>query len=273
MKEQITIFHLYRKDGVPLFLHPFSDPLRLLQLGKDTEIVGRYGREPRPESITLLRNELYRSVDIAVKSWITEKRFIPSFLLSSGLFLVIYLFMSLVIRDPIPMIDELAIALGGAIVLYFFLSRKAASSREASEQRIMLREKIDSIYFDHLPFLDKAEELLDVLEHAPDALVRSLEMERDGESLEKEGKALQTDEKSNESKEIEELLSHLEKRFSSRAYKGIEKKRKKMMKSGDRVAIKGGGPVQVGETQQKKIDLPLFSLYHLLRGKAGKKAL
>lgn len=264
MKEQITIFHLQRKEGSPLLLHPFTDPLRLLQLTEETEIVGRYGREPRPESITLLRNDLYRAVEVAVKSWISEKRFIPRFILSSAIFLLVYLFLSLVVRDPLPMLDEIAIALGSAIAFYFIMAKRDRSSREAGERRIMLREKIDRIYFDHHPFLDDVERMLDLLEDAPDALLMSMEMEESNQERSLPGEA-------------EELVSYLEQRFSSRAYRRLEKRRKRLKKRGP-VEEHGNTTADTrahtdshthGDVQKpagrKQVDLPLFSLYQLLR--------
>ena len=39
-------------------------------------------------------------------------------------FLLIYLTAAVVVRDPIPVIDELALALGGSIALFFILAKK-----------------------------------------------------------------------------------------------------------------------------------------------------
>ncbi|MEE8440203.1 MAG: hypothetical protein V3S41_00660, partial [Spirochaetia bacterium] len=62
-KDTVHIFHLYRKDGTAVFLHPFRNSDRLFQVLERSEISGHYGTEPRVESLTLFRNELYRLVE------------------------------------------------------------------------------------------------------------------------------------------------------------------------------------------------------------------
>ena len=141
------LFHLSRNDGRSFFLDPFGNPNELIPILEEGDIVGLYGREPRVETITHFRNELYRGVESAVKSWMAEQRFIPRFLISSGVFLVTYLFLSLAIRDPLPMVDELLLAMAASIVLYFVLSRRDLSSTRSSKKRAELRGKVDAIYF------------------------------------------------------------------------------------------------------------------------------
>ncbi len=243
MKNEITIFHLQRKDGTPLLLHPFDDPALIMKLDADTVISGRYGKEPRPESITMLRNELYRKVEMAVKSWISEKRFIPRFLASSALFMLLYFFFSLVVRDPLPMIDELAISLGGALLLYFALSRRATGSKEASSRRIMLRERIDSILFIRDPLLEEAEKLLSRLEiQSPEELAEQLQQ---GAGAGMEG----------DREVIDQLVAYLSRLFTSRAYKRQE-----------RILNKVPGRERL--FLDTKLDLPLYGLYRILKKKS-----
>lgn len=238
MKQDITIFHLQRKAGKPLLLHPFDDYSRLLHLDKDTRICGRFGSEPRPETITLLRNDLYRKVELAVKSWITEKRFIPRFLLSSALFLFLYFFFSLAVRDPLPMIDEIAISFALALLLYLYLSRRDTGSREAAEKRIMLREKIDAIYFDYDPLVEEAEKLLiDLESREAEALTAFFNKENEGLIVYQH--------------EIEEeLVEYLKKRFSGRAYR----KQEKLLRKERKKAV-----------LNQNLDLPLYGVYRSMK--------
>ena len=67
-KPRITIFHLYRSDGTALFLHPFTNMNKVMEVLEGYELVGKYGQEPRVESLTLFRNDLYRMVEGAVKT-------------------------------------------------------------------------------------------------------------------------------------------------------------------------------------------------------------
>lgn len=157
---QLSLYHLTRANGDPIFIHPFSESGSTFLLLKATEVVGHYGQEPRVESLTMFRNRMYRRIEEDVKDWIAEKRFIPRFLSGAGAFLGIYLLFSLVIRDPIPMVDELLLATGGSLITYFLLGRRDLRSEEASQRRIALRNKVDGAIFTQNPFVREIEESL-----------------------------------------------------------------------------------------------------------------
>jgi len=160
----LTIYHLRRTDGTSFFLHPFRKPGSTLEIDRSTELVGRYGVEPRVESLTQLRNDLYRRIEDDVRGWINERRFIPRFLAASAVFLVVYLFLSLVIRDPLPVIDEVLIALGVSVFGFIVVGRRFEQSRTAGDRRITLRAKIDGVVFSQSPFVMRLERLFQRLE-------------------------------------------------------------------------------------------------------------
>ena len=87
-KPQAYIFHLLMKDGEPLLLDPFRGVERLETTLSERTVEGRFGAEPRVEALTMYRNELYRTVDAAVRRWLSENRFIPRFLASAGVFVL-----------------------------------------------------------------------------------------------------------------------------------------------------------------------------------------
>ena len=245
-KEQnITIFHLQRKDGSSLFLHPFSDMETLLKLDDKVKIIGKYGNEPRVESLTMFRNDLYRLIETAVKSWINDLRFIPRFILSAGAFLVIYLFTSFVIRDPVPMIDELALSLGGSIALFYMLAKRDQNSEKSSKKRLELRILIDKIVFEEDPFVKEIENILYSNESMDKAaLIESLTAYDNG------------DFKNVKDNDIKQIVSYLDKIFSGKIYgKKIEKFSKKDVK-------------RLGKwVSNNKIDLSLFAMYKQLKKK------
>ena len=105
---------------------------------ENSDIDGLYGREPRVESLTLLRNDLYRQVEQSVKDWTAERKFIPRFLISTSAFLVVYFLTSFVIRDPIPMVDELLLGLAAAVVVYLVLMKRDSDSKKATEMKVSL---------------------------------------------------------------------------------------------------------------------------------------
>jgi hypothetical protein len=168
-KPALYIFHIRRAGARPAFLHPLKPDKNFIPVTEDSHILGRYGSEPRIESVTLLRNDLYRMCETAVREWVFELRFIPRFLICAGVFLVAYFFASVVIRDPLPMIDEIVIGLGAATVSWFLIGRRFLSSRAAEEKRNDLHTVIDGIAFNESDFIKKIEEILDGLDGATGA--------------------------------------------------------------------------------------------------------
>jgi len=246
-KQFITIFHLYRKDGTALFLHPFDNFDRLQEVLGKTEIHGKYGNEPRVESLTLFRNDLYRMIESAVKSWVAEKKFIPRFLVSTGVFLVLYFVLSFAIRDPIPMIDEIAVGLGGALIMYFYLSKRGQSSRLASEYRVTLRSKVDKIIFEQDDFIQEVEKILQESEEDSKDIILKKLVEPGEDTL-----------TIREKEEAWELLGYLEKRFKK---KDIKQQEKILLR-----LSKGSGQEKDYEQlsrwlETRKIDIPLFAVY------------
>lgn len=162
-----VIFHLKHHNGFAEFIHPFSASLSTLEIENLERIDGQYGSEPRVESLTALRNTLYRQTESDIRDWIYERRFIPRFLLSSGTFIVGYFFFALVIRDPIPFADEFLLSLGLSILTYILLGRRYQQSKGASEKRARIRERIDSVAFQENKFVHELETLLYAIETIP----------------------------------------------------------------------------------------------------------
>jgi hypothetical protein len=87
---------------------------------------------------------LYASVDFAVDRWIQDKQYVPRLLVSALVFLAIYFFLSLVIRDPIPMVDELVASSLATVATWIYLSRRDTRSSLAAKRRYELKAKAGS---------------------------------------------------------------------------------------------------------------------------------
>lgn len=153
LNKSIFVFHLRKPDGRGIYLHPFEEFEKMIAKGSTFQVEGKYGDEPVIESITAFRNTLYRIVEESVNNWITESRFIPRFLSSAAFFLFVYFFLSFVIRDPLPMIDEIAGGIGAAVLLYLFLGTKYKKTGTASKMRAHYRGIIDRIVFTQSRFI------------------------------------------------------------------------------------------------------------------------
>jgi hypothetical protein len=111
------------------------------------------------ESLSAFRAELYRLIDMAVKRWLADSRFIPKFLITAATFLVAYFFFSYVVHDPIPVLNAvLAIALAAGV--FILLGRRDARSDAAAKKRLALVEIADKIPFTESDFVKKAEDAL-----------------------------------------------------------------------------------------------------------------
>jgi len=242
-KKKLTIFHIHRKDGSSLFLHPFAEADFLIKLDESYEITGLYGNEPRVESLTMFRNDLYRLIEVAVKSWVSDQKFIPNFILSSAVFLVIYLFTSFIIRDPVPMIDELALSFGGGIAVFFILAKRGLNSDKSAKKRLSLRLAMDKIIFEEDEFVKEVEEILHYHESTDTiSIINSL---------------LSTDDNSfinSDMEDMKQLTYYLDHYFSGKKY------RKKIENLNDQEKNK-----LTKWVDDNKIDLSLFAMYKKLK--------
>ena len=158
--EKTYIFHIHRKDGSSLLLHPLSPPAKVVETLEKGPLEGRYGREPQVEVLTGLRDELYRQVELGVRHWLADLRFIPKFLIASGAFVAAYLFFSIVVRDPLPVIDEVVLGLAAAVASFVLLGRRDLASQRATKKRLDLRQVVDRIAFRESEFVKTVEEAL-----------------------------------------------------------------------------------------------------------------
>jgi hypothetical protein len=250
--DKLTIFHLYRKDGTALFLHPFDSLEKLVQVLKKANIVGKYGTEPRVESLTLFRNDLYRLIEEAVRSWVAEKRFIPRFIVSAVVFLVAYLFMSFIIRDPIPMVDEILVGAGVAFATYFLISRRDQRSNMALRKRVELRTSVDRIVFSEDRFLRQIEEVLQQHDTAPkESLLEELVVND-----------METRFDISDEEEAKQLIRYFEKRFNTREYRKPERL---LSRTRDKRREKKNLELLSRWSESKKIDLSLFTVYRRVK--------
>jgi hypothetical protein len=251
-KDVLHIFHLYRKDGTAVFLHPFRRTERLHSILQQSDIRGHYGAEPRVESVTLFRNELYRLIEQEVKSWVSDTRFIPRFLIAAATFLVSYLFFAFVIRDPIPMVDELALASGISIAVYLLIGRRDLKSDVALKRRIAERSVVDRISFNHSDFVADMEAALISKETLKPEALREQILRPDSE-IAVEG----------HEEEAAQFVLYLGRLFDSSEFRRAEKKIEKFSDTSDTAPQTNA----LKWAEARKIDMPLLALYFQLKRK------
>jgi hypothetical protein len=253
MEEKSTtyIFHVFRADGKSLLLHPFDGPEKLASALEKGEIIGRYGREPHIQTLMAFREEAYGLVDSAVRRRLSNRRFIPKFLLSSLLFFLSYFIFSYAVPDPIPVIDELVISLAIGVLTYLLLGRRDARSQKASLTRCAFMEAVDRIRFTESEFVIKAEGALHRNESREIGDVVRETIEPSLQNLTEE-----------EREEAIQFLLFLEGRFDSRSMRREEK------------LLKGFALDKAGASAREEFavrlrargfDFPLYAVYKSLK--------
>ncbi len=91
-----------------------------------------------------IQYRLYSAIDFAVDSWIQELKYIPRLINSAATFLVVYFFLSLVVRDPIPIIDEMVGSIAASIGVYLWTASKNRKSELAMKKRTEMKNLVDA---------------------------------------------------------------------------------------------------------------------------------
>lgn len=154
----------YRKT---LCLGPFQNRQEVVDWQDTTpiEVLCSHAVEDH-EKETVLYN-LYTLIDKGINAWIQELKYIPRLINSALAFLVIYFFFSLVVRDPIPMVDEFILAGAGAVGVYIWTASLNRKSDLAMKKRLELKNLADKAIFNQNEALTVYEELLKKYDETP----------------------------------------------------------------------------------------------------------
>jgi hypothetical protein len=157
----ITCYVLARRKKPDIILDPYLQDEKVGQWDPDDKVTLRSGETLTKQQKDAVSYSLYASIDFAVDRWIQNKQYIPRLLVSALVFLVSYFFMSLVIRDPIPMVDELVISSAATIFCWVFLSRRDTRSSVAQKRRYELKQSAGSPVFERFEGLVALETFLE----------------------------------------------------------------------------------------------------------------
>lgn len=109
------------------------------------------------------RLKAYNNVDNSVELWIQEKRYFPRLIVSAFTFLIVYFFMSLVLRDPIPMLDELVGSTIATVAMWLFISKKDKMGPLTNKKKLEIKREVSNAEFKELEGLSTIEAYLDNL--------------------------------------------------------------------------------------------------------------
>lgn len=140
------IYFLHWNDR-KAFLCDFPRKEALISRLEEENFQGCYGTPPETEDLEQFRRVCKVKIELAVRDWFNEKKALIHLALGAGIFLFSFYFLSYVIRDPLPLVDELLLStfLGG--LGWFRLSRQEVRSEEA----LIKKQELNG-YADRIPF-------------------------------------------------------------------------------------------------------------------------
>ncbi|MDD3942558.1 MAG: hypothetical protein PHR90_08810 [Sphaerochaetaceae bacterium] len=156
-----SAFMLRRNKGETLRITGYADPKDASVWKEEDEITwyASTGLTTHEKDDALFI--LYSQIDRGVDRWIQDKRYVPRLLIAAAIFLVVYFFFSLAVRDPLPMVDELVFALAGAIGASVALAKRDKKSDLAMKRRLELKQNASRADFVILEGLSAYEAYLD----------------------------------------------------------------------------------------------------------------
>lgn len=139
-----------------IVLHPFDIP-DIFKSAETGSIIGRYGSGESPRDADSIRTALYASMEKGTRRYYLNKGYYLRLALTTGTFIVVYLFLSILVRDPVPLIDELLLGLLASAAVFFASERRALSSPRHLESVLKFRRAIDGAFFSESRIVDLVE--------------------------------------------------------------------------------------------------------------------
>lgn len=152
-------------------LESISNPEEVKQLSIHAD-GNLLSEETRREAERWLRHQ----AEISVSHHIQDKHYIPRLIISAFVFLLLYFFFSLTVRDPLPMLDEIVLSFAGTALVWVLMSRNDIRIAMTSKLKMDLDTVIrnaevveEEILFHCEEYVDRLDssipELADILAH------------------------------------------------------------------------------------------------------------
>ena len=124
---------------------------------EDGDVKGYYGSSPSAEDMQGFQANWKVRIDLAVRAWINDSKFILHFILATGIFLLSFYFLSYVIRDPLPLVDEIVLSSVLALLGWYRLVNQDVQSEKALLKKQELNQSLNRIPFESADFLKQVE--------------------------------------------------------------------------------------------------------------------
>ncbi len=145
------------------FIADFPQKSQLIEFLEDENFKGYYGSSPGAEDMKEFQSLGKVKIEMALRAWYNDSRFLIHFILTTGIFLLSFYFLSYIIRDPLPLVDEIVLSLVLALLGWYRLNNQDLQSEKVLLKKQGLIQALDRIPFEKSPFLVQVELYLEKL--------------------------------------------------------------------------------------------------------------
>lgn len=151
------VYLYYLKSLKPILLNPYLKNKEIGELDSEEPITVYSANTLTKEDIEYIENQCFLEIDTSVNLWIQEKRYYRRLIASAFAFFIMYFFLSLVIRDPIPLVDEMVGSLAFAIFAWWYFSKQDVKSAIAKKKKLEIKRQVNKATYNELDILNNIE--------------------------------------------------------------------------------------------------------------------
>lgn len=105
-----------------------------------------------------IAKRVQKGIDKRIDYWIQEKRYVKRLIICALVFLIVYFLCSLVIRDPLPLVDEIIVSLAFSVLAWIMISKRDLQAKEARSLKERWKDNILASELTYTSFIDDIEE-------------------------------------------------------------------------------------------------------------------
>ena len=154
------VYLYYIKSLKSILLNPFYKNKNIGDLNSEEPITILSANTITKDDNEYITQVCFEEIDQSVNLWIQEKRYYLRLLASTFAFFIMYFFLSLVIRDPIPLLDEFVGSGAFAIFVWNFFSKRDKKSAIARKKKLEIKRQVNSANNNELVVLRKIEDYI-----------------------------------------------------------------------------------------------------------------
>lgn len=157
---KILVYIYYIKSLKTILLNPFDKNKDIGNLDSEEEITVLSANTLTKEDTEYIEKESFSQIDNSVNLWIQEKRYYLRLFAATFAFFIMYFFLSLVIRDPIPLLDEMLGSAIFAILAWNFFAKRDKKSAIANKNKLEIKRHVSTSNNIEIDLIKKLENYL-----------------------------------------------------------------------------------------------------------------